>query len=465
MLYRIINPKVSLLVSLFSGTGFALLLAFAPMKNEKPGFSHAQTVDSEKFSIESGHVTALNSGSPLTDSGQDSEKSGGSDDLLKISPNLESKLEKYQDEFSINRAGSEMNYFSAFNPLQYNAPVNGETSLYYKNNAISIQSVVGSKTPFVEADKRNFANHQSISENQSSLRMLEMNYAVTPHVSALVKTVNSELAEDRTKERTTAFAGIGLKGTEMFSTQIVAGDTSASGVNNYVLQSQIPVTIPTTRQMERDPYGSGPRGKLLEWQTDVAPSQHLKVQAALFNSRKDNQMEINSPDGGRIAVFLNVKNLALNLRYNYLSSGNQRNQFNYQTTDFHGNDSAAVGLTIFLDKNKSYSFYVGGNYTNVTARSGSGGVFQQGIANPLLFPNSFNLNLGGLSQMNSPNSSSFSASFRGKPKASANTTFFVNFKNYYSRDTIYSSLGPFQIPILSQATFDYATSLGLELSF
>ncbi|NUM40037.1 MAG: hypothetical protein HUU45_00185 [Leptospiraceae bacterium] len=416
MLYRTINPKISILISVLSGAGFVAILAFTPVKLKKSGRSYFQSLNNTKslhgpsdelVSISENIISSnQNSSQSENDSAKSNDANSKKNDFLKLNPSLNQDLDKSNNEFSITHSVSPNSL--SLNQMLYTAPVQGETFLNYKDNRLTVHSIMAPKIPFTNIDK----GFTPVSRNQPLLRNMEIDYSISSSVSAVMRTISSDYG-DRFKERTTAFAGINLQGNEFFSTQIVAGNTYTSNVNNYIFQSHIPVSTLTNRFIDRDLYGSGSRDKLLELQTNFVPSQHLQIQAALFNSRKDNSINFSSPDGGRLSVLLNIKNIAFNLRYNYLNTTDpQKNQFNYNFTNLHGADSAAVGLTIFLDNNKNYSFYVGGNYSNIMNRSGGSEISQQNLLNPFLFPSSFNLNLGGISQMNSPSMSSFSASFR-----------------------------------------------------
>ncbi|MBP7280139.1 MAG: hypothetical protein KBA66_01085 [Leptospiraceae bacterium] len=172
------------------------------------------------------------------------------------------------------------------------------------------------------------------------------------------------------------------------------------------------------------------------------PSQNNVIQNLIYNSNRSYIHETSLAEGVRLALAVELQYFIFNIKYNYLSDSLMRNTYRYDVASAFNKDYATVGFTFYLDRYKRYSIYLGHNYYNIASQN-----------RPID-------SIAGVS-----NNNSFSASFRGRSSEYYNSSFFFNFKNNTNRDFYYSSFGVFRLPIASHLISEYATSLGLELSF
>lgn len=172
------------------------------------------------------------------------------------------------------------------------------------------------------------------------------------------------------------------------------------------------------------------------------PSQNNVIQTLIYNSNRSYIHETNLAEGVRLALAVGLQYFIFNIKYNYLSDSLIRNTYRSDIASAFNKDYATVGFTFYLDRYKRYSIYLGHNYYNIASQN-----------RPID-------SIAGISANNS-----FSASFRGRSSEYYNSSFFFNFKNNTNRDYYYSSFGVFRLPIASHLISEYATSLGLELSF
>ncbi|MCE9501866.1 MAG: hypothetical protein K8R21_15405 [Leptospira sp.] len=482
MFHKVINPKISILISALSGIGFVALIAIAPVRRS---ISHKNSIENSKnetveseFSMISGKSNNGSSSVAVGGNSSASENSAGTTDksnYFVINPASELFLK--QNELETNQTGisaldsAKIDQVQKFGILQNFVPVQGETVSFYKNGNMTVNSIVGSGMAFVDVDKRLSARDQKntgLYENQSQLKNFEMSYSLSRGLSAIVKSSTMDFYDDRSKDKTLALAGLNISGGNIFSTRVLAGETNLGSQNNSGFIGGLPANFyPTSRSEFRD---KDDNSKVMEWQASITPAKFVSFQTALFNTRRGGESDLMAPDGGRVSMFVGLKYLALNIKYNYINDEKLKNPNRIFDPK---SDTAAVGLTLFLDKNKNYSLYVGNNFNNVLgAQTNPGAAVPQGgvtFANYGQVISALNSALNpvynGFTQNNSPNLSSFSASFRGKASSSSNTTFFFNFKNQLTKSTIYSNFGPYQFPLVSQVNFDYATALGLELAF
>jgi len=279
-------------------------------------------------------------------------------------------------------------------------------------------------------------NHFGLVQNytwyQPQLRKLEINYKINSNLTASVKTsyLDANFFDDRIRTMPTTTAGLGLRSSKYITTEFITGATF-SNFPTYLNQNGL--SFLNTRLTEREMDSRS----ILELQTNIKPTKNFGIQAALYDTNRGALNELTPQRGARVGLSWGFEQFALNLRYNY--SGNEFLR-GANFSDPSSRDYAGIGLTLFLDKFKNYSLFLGNNYHN-------------------LFTNTRYDN-----KENHPTASnSFFASFRGL--GPANTSFFLNFRNQVSRDIQYSNFGMFRFPVQNLYIFEFATALGLEISF
>ncbi|HNI87456.1 MAG TPA: hypothetical protein PKX55_04815, partial [Leptospiraceae bacterium] len=335
--------------------------------------------------------------------------------------------------------------FGHDNQIRPNPSQQTDIYTYYKDEKVSLNSIGDSRSVTNQILEYRYQNkitetNTLLQNRNTQIRNVEMSYQINSNFSANFKSTQFDIFDDRLKQYPTTMAGISFT-SKYVSTGFIAGESSFNNPyrynqvgflngNNYYRDTEI--QLRDTDRANRN---------LFEWQANISPTKNLMFQTAVYNSNRSLINETNVSEGVRIAMAIGLKYIVLNFKYNYLSDNLMRSLMRPDSPSFFNKDYAAFGLTFFIDKNKKYSIYIGNNVYNIAT---------------MTKPTD--------SSSTVPVNNSFSASFRGR-NSDFNTTFFFNFKNNANREFYYSNFGVFRLPISSQVNFDYATSMGLELSF
>ncbi|TGN19787.1 hypothetical protein EHS15_08235 [Leptospira idonii] len=235
-------------------------------------------------------------------------------------------------------------------------------------------------------------------------------------------------------------AGFSVKTGNFFSAKVLTGDASYSytPTSNMNYNPLNPNRSTDISRRDRDDIR-----QMYEWQASFTPSDYFKVQTSLYNQRTENSLNLSSPDGGKVSLFMGSKTVQMNVRYNYMTN---RNTAAGQTSQVFNptQDLASLGVVVFLDPSQRYSLYLGNNFYNV-----------------------LNDPTNQVKDASGKSPTTFTASIRGKNPSASRSSFFLNFQNQFYKDG--SVLGmPGVVPLGMQqgkSFYEYATSLGLELAF
>ncbi|PJZ70633.1 hypothetical protein CH373_06725 [Leptospira perolatii] len=278
-----------------------------------------------------------------------------------------------------------------------------------------------------------------------SMDTLEVAYSVSSLVDAVVKTGSPYSDRSDKKSSHYSMAGLSIRPTDMFSTGIVTG-ISTGAYGSRVDQPQL-VAASNPFPVESFFVGRGTlgamsspnspnSGRVIEWQANFRPVKNFLIQSSVLN--KDQGRGEFYPELAKISMMLEFSKVVLNLRYSYLADPTNHALFKNGLVNM---DTATLGLTMILDSAGNYSLFLGNNFYDMVASKKA-----------------------PIAGKNDQSISSFTASFRGKT-GMKNTIFFMNFRNQYARGIYFTDLGPYLIPTNAQSIYEYATSLGLELSF
>lgn len=458
MLLRALNPKASLLLSFLSGAGLIAVISIAPTRIEK-GNSSLEEMPKPT-------ITKQRSDASFQRAIEKREKRKEDDSLLnlKISPQ---DLKEYSEEIRHYReklGNFHPRFSKVFSVKNYTA---GETSfrtqldptmksIQWEENGISLDASytsTGNRWSILTNPQGGFGNSNFSSLPRHSyirrLEFFELDVPISGSLSAVMTTSSRDVFDDRQKDTrggSLALAGFSFNKGKKLSTRFVAGDSNLQ-INRQGYRSSYMGA--TQVQRLRDP-GFNERESTglhtFEWQTNLNPTKGVRVQTAIYNTPSRNISQNNSstmPDSGRMSLFLGEKRVILNLKYDYQMP--QKDTRLAMREWSPQKDSASVGLIFFLDPSQYYSVYLGGNQFNISDRAGSS---QNG--NSAKMP------------------ATFSASFRGKSKTNQNSNFFLNFQNQppgawglgVSEQTLQQTGDPG-----SKSFYEYATSMGMELSF
>ncbi len=425
MFRSIINPLyASILVSLLSGVGLVLVLAIAPPTKEtypptnNTGIYAKQPLSKKLPNLE----VDPEKEEPLQEPTKDK--------FIPIdgSSRLPFSLPKPQYSYSaktiaFNRLGSSPMYDQGTYPDYYYS---------IQEPRLSIKTV--SRPLLHELSFTRMYRPESFYAKQEEIRALNISYSLSQNVSAQVRSSIMDFSTEVQTQRVN-MAGIHFSSGKQIATKFFAG--SATTLPAYHIPNY---TSFTEKNYYRNGMNAGNR--MFEWQTILTPSKYFGLETSLYNlDMNQNAVDPQGKEGAKVSVFFGMKFLLVNLKYNYLTNDllgsiNQVKASTNASTDF-----ATLGLTLFLDKSKQYSLYLGNQYHN--------------IATPI--------NTIRTTQI--PGSNSFTAMFRGKSEHLFNSTFFVNFRNQSYKDLIFSNIGVYRLPIYSQSSLEYATALGLELNW
>jgi hypothetical protein len=436
----ILNTKVSAVISILSGIGLITVLSITPVsppKNKGQYYYEKEKILPSKSNDKKAYVYL--------------EKSKKEEQFFSIRT-----IREVQEEISKSIWGSG---FSKSSPDDVLTPLLNENQIrpyqnlqpdvftYYKDDKVSVNTIGDTRPITNQILEYKYQNKISDSTNlfqnkNSQIRNVEMSYQINSNFSASFKSSQFDIFDDRLKQYPTTTAGISFTGNKYISTGFIAGESNLNNPyrynqggflngNNFYRDTEI-----SYRDVDRV------NKNLFEWQANISPTKNLMFQTAVYNSNRSLINETNVSEGARLAMAVGLKYFVLNLKYNYLSDNLMRTILRPDAASMFNKDYAAFGFTFFIDRYKRYSIYIGNNVYNIVTT-----------------------NRPTDSTASIPSNNSFSASFRGRNNDYYNTTFFFNFKNNANRDYYYSNFGVFRLPVYSQLNFEYATSLGLELSF
>ncbi len=424
---KLLNTKISILISFLSGISFLALLAFTPLRplqGKKPNkiFDEVFEKQQKPESKELGQIEKKDS----------------------FQVNLKKILLPELNEI-IAQSGTTTEVRDIFNN-QNRQILNftNDSMTYYKNDKLAFSAISESRisNSILEYKYQNrLVDQNQIFQNKNTyLKNMELSYQLNSSFNVNLKSSQYDLFDDRMKSSPTTMAGVSYNAGKIFSTGVVAGESSfINSGSRFAQQTYLNGNnfYKDSENLYRD-QEKNQRG-LFEWNANLTPTKNILFQTSLYNSNKSYINETNSSEGARFTFAYGLSFVMLNLRYNYLSDNLARAITRPDLPSVNNKDFAALGFTFFLDASKRLSVYLGNNYHNIVV----------------------NKNLES-ANTSIPNQTSFSASIRGK---TSEATFFWNFKNSYNRDFFYSNIGVFRIPVNSQLNLDYATSLGMELSF
>jgi hypothetical protein len=459
MLFRALNPKSSLVLSFLSGAGLIAVISLAPTKNEKGNYIMEEPPKQV--------ITRRTSDSSFQRAIEKREQKKEDDTLLnlKLTPQ---DLKEYTDEIRYYREKLG-NYHPGFSKIfsvkNFSA---GQTSfrthldptsrsIQWKEEDISVEAsytTSGGRWSILSDSQEMRSTSFNTLPRHSYIRRLEffeLDVPISESLSAVMTTSSRDTFDDRQKDvrgGSLALAGISINKENILSTRLVAGDSNLQ-LNK---QAYTPGYMGATHvQKLRDP-GFNERESTglhtFEWQTNLNPTKGVRVQTAIYNTPSRNTSRSNMsnmPDSGRMSLFLGEKRVILNLKYDYQMPQEDTRLAMSQWSP--QKDSASLGLIFFLDPSQYYSVYLGGNQFNIANRTQGSSENRTSARLP----------------------ASFSASFRGKSKTNQNSNFFLNFQNQppgawglgLSQQSLQQNSGNPG----SKSFYEYATSMGMELSF
>ena len=434
----ILNTKLSAVISILSGIGLLTVLSLTPVRSPKTKqrniFESEEILPSKNFDKK-----------PFVDNSMEKKENW----FFAIK-----KMQETENDISKSIWGSGFNVYSpesivpVFNENQFRFSQVSQSDVfsYYKDEKVTLGILGDSRiisNQILEYKYQNkMVDSSSIFQNRNMQpKNIEMSYQINSNFSANFKSSQFDIFDDRLKQYPTTMAGVSFTGSKYISSGFTAGESTLSNPyrynqtnnlqsNNFYRENDI-----SYRDVDRA------NKNLFEWQTNITPTKNLLFQTAVYNSNRSLINETNVSEGARLAMAVGLKYFVVNVKYNYLSDNLMRTILRPEAASAFNKDYAAFGFTIFLDSYKKYSIYIGNNFYNITTGNQ---------------PTSSNTSV--------PSNNSFSASFRGRSDY-YNTIFFLNFKNNANREYYYSNFGVFRLPIYSQLNFEYATSIGLELSF
>ncbi|MDX1960069.1 MAG: hypothetical protein SFU98_15990 [Leptospiraceae bacterium] len=436
----VINLNYSLITSFFAGIGFACVLFFAPEKNgnllKKKQFFPSPSVpiqfedpkDNSNFKKESNtEANALD---------------------LNLLPRNEKA--NYYSHLQITKAPFEFFQNDSRN-LNYSTENNlsftNENYINYSDGNLKISGIID---PIAQNYYRSITvnNYQGTDWNQFQLqprnmsyRNIDLNYQVTSSIQANLRANGTEsFGDERIKVVPSTLAGLSFTGIPFLQAGFMTGELRNSNSQVYKYSSPS-ATNPLSYVNKENEILNRELGRknIFEVTTSVVPSKYLQFQTSVYNLNGNTLNELGGNEGARVSMNVGYRFVMLNIKYNYSSDNFMRTGFRLDSGQ-SSRDFAGFGITLFLDKYNLYSVYLGNNYHNLVTQ----GRYSEALGAPPV--------------------SSFSASLRGQ-STSTNATFFLNFRNQASRDQFFSNLGMIRVPVYSLVNFEYATSMGMELSF
>lgn len=434
----ILNTKLSAVISILSGIGFLTVLSLTPVRSTK-------NKTRKTFEIEEFKPSKMENKKSVF--GQKFENDAHTTFNFSVNKNRYHDLPQsiWGSSFPVHEFEVDKSFFNE-NKYRNYPFVNSDVLTYYKDDKISL-SVMGDSRSVINQileyryQNRLLENATFYQNKNPQLKNIEVSYQINSNFSANVRSSQFDIFDDRLKQYPTTMAGVSFVGSKFISAGFTAGESTlnnpyrysqTNGLQGNYLYRESDATYKDTDLVNKN---------LFEWQANITPTKNLLLHTAVYNSNRSIINETNISEGARLGMAIGLKHFVLNLRYNYLSDNLMRTILRPDLASTLNKDYAAFGFTIFLDKYKKYSIYVGNNFYNITT-----------AGQPTSSSNVV------------PSNNSFSASFRGKSDY-YNTIFFLNLKNNANREYFYSNFGVFRLPIYSQLNFEYATSVGLELSF
>ncbi len=436
----ILNTKLSAIISILSGIGFVAILSVTPVvppANKGQDFYEKEDTFPSKNPEKKAYANL--------------EKENLEEKFFSIRTirEMQKEISKsiWGSGFSKSSPDEVLTPFFNDNQIRPYQNLQPDVFTYYKDDKISVNTIGDTRSIVNQILEYKYQNKLSEPANlfqnkNSQIRNVEMSYQINSNFTANFKSTQFDIFDDRLKQYPTTTAGVSFTGNKYISTGFIAGESNLNNPyrynqggflagNNYYRDTEI-----SYRDVDRA------NKNLFEWQANISPTKNLLFQTAVYNSNRSLINETNISEGARVAMAVGLKYFVLNLKYNYLSDNLLRTMLRPDATSLFNKDYAAFGFTFFIDRYKRYSLYIGNNVYNIVTT-----------------------NRPTDSTSSIPSNNSFSASFRGRNHDYYNTTFFFNFKNNANRDYYYSNFGVFRLPVYSQLNFEYATSLGLELSF
>lgn len=414
--------QFSLISIALTGASFVGLLWFFPSKSDFVKQPPARTIEKNSY--------------PKSSPSKEPKDESDEGVFLKIQKINSINIPQKESFWSVTSLPILKEEFGSTDPLQGL----GDSNLHLKTETLEVFGTVDRNAQTV--GRNNFLNNQldpfAVRQSSGELRKLNLNYKINSILSANVRTNNldNSLFDDRIRVAPSTMAGFTLKGSKYVTAGFLTGETRA-GSMRYWNQSGALGAL----SREQEVREQGERRNIFEFQTNIHATKNIGIQTAIYNTNRASLNELGPTEGARVSMFMGFDSFMLNLRYNY--SGNDLFRGIRPNESFsYSRDYAGVGVTFFFDRFKNYSLFLGNNYHNL---------FNQ---------NRYETN----DQRTLPAVSSFSASLRGVTPGS-NALFFFNFRNQVSKDTQYTNFGMMRLPTQNLFLFEYATALGMELSF
>ncbi len=432
------NIRRSIVLTIVFGTAFTIVLALTPMKKKR-----GKTAPISERAVKSASsipVYRLQPSSPaVPNDPHRTEK-----EYFRIYPILYRRESEHRILFQgVFTPDSERNFETRNlfwkNETYLNSSSNPYT--YYKDSDITFSAVTDRESRFLQREmtgQKQYGVYHPVPRLEADLKLMELSYRLSTNVTANVRSgANDNYGDDRLQILPTTMAGLSFGNSKMVSAGFMTGESRTANyyTNNVNMASPAQYLAREDQMQTKDPD----RRNLFELHTNIAPTKNIQFQTGVYNSNRAILNE-GASEGARVAMQVGFGYLIFNLKYNFSSDNMMRSGFRADPS-LNAKDYGGVGLTFFLDPSRRYSLYLGNNFYN------------------LMVPVRYAEGTGREAQP-----TSFAASFRGKSPLS-NGIFFLNFRNQYNKDQLYSNFGLFRIPVYSQINLDYATSLGIELSF
>ncbi|WP_246047137.1 hypothetical protein [Leptospira ognonensis] len=436
-----ISPQNSVIISLLSGVGLLAVVSIAPVKSTD---SSVPMLPIEKEQI-------LKEGKSNIESSLIKEK-----EIV-----YSSKKAPAQAEFHLNASISETlrleatSFEETFLPSQSEGRISsirsqtdwdlyenriGEKKIFFQKDGLVMRAIGNPSSLYPQFSRRDFSPVDRYTSRRGDA--YELQYAITPNIGAVVQGSSyDQIGDDRSRgQRNVAMAGISLQSGDLFQAKVLTGDSSYvnSSPSTTSFNPLNPNRPNDISRRERDDVK-----QLYEWQANFTPSDYFKLQTSVYNQRTENSLNMSSPDGGKVSVFMGGKKVQLNVRYNYLTNRNGAGNQNGQIFN-PSQDLASLGVIVFLDQSQRYSIYVGNNFYNV-----------------------LNDPVNQVKDASGKSPSTFTASFRGKNPASTKSSFFFNVQNQFYKDGALLGV-PGMTPlgiVQGKSFYEYATSLGVDVAF
>ncbi|HNN03769.1 MAG TPA: hypothetical protein PKN56_09415 [Leptospiraceae bacterium] len=431
------NIRRSIVLTIAFGTAFTIVLALTPMKKKR-----GKTAPVSERAVKSASSVPVYRLQPFFPASPDSQRAER--EYFRIYPVLYRKESELRIIFQGAYTPDSERNFEIRNLFWRNDSLLNSSSnpyTYYKDNDITFSAVTDSESRFLHkeiAGQKQYGMYHPVPRLEADLKLLELSYRLSANVTANVRSgANDNYGDDRFQILPTTMAGLSFGNNKIVSAGFMTGESRTANyyTNNVNMASPAQYLAREDQMLTKDTD----RRNMFELHTNIAPTKNIQFQTGVYNSNRAILNE-GASEGARVAMQVGFRYLIFNLKYNFSSDNMMKSGFRADPS-LNAKDYGGVGLTFFLDASRRYSLYLGNNFYN------------------LMVPVRYSDGTGREAQP-----TSFAASFRGKSPLS-NGTFFLNFRNQYNKDQLYSNFGLFRVPIYSQINLDYATSLGLELSF